>query len=99
MKMIAVTAALCVLSLGGAHAQVPFPYPRPSCPPACGPGVYMPLPTSPYIYMEPHPYRNLGPGANMPLLPPAPLNPGNELLEEFNRWRYPPIYAPIPRRR
>jgi hypothetical protein len=66
----------------------------PGCPPACGPGVYMPLPRGPYLYDYPplRFQRRYGPGVDMPIEEPMRRYRGNELLDEFNTYRRMPLY-------
>jgi len=66
----------------------------PGCPPACGPGAMMPLPRSPYLYDYPplRFQRRYGPGVDMPVEEPPPRYRGNELLDEFHRYRRMPVY-------
>jgi hypothetical protein len=91
-------AALFTACSWGAMAQ-----PYPPCPPACGPGVDMPVPQGPYVpYYPPlrFPYR-YGPGVDMPVESPAPRYRGDELLDEFHRFNREPLYPQQdrPRRR
>jgi len=65
----------------------------PGCPPACPPGVYMPLPRSPYLYdYPPLRFQRRYPDVDMPIEEPAPRYRSYELLDEFNRYRRMPLY-------